>query len=350
MTNITGIPRYVYENVIRLDKLIEGTGLDVRIAYRDDGRPIHLPELKKTSGWCRSKSIPYFYNLVVLPAYLRRTHAFYVGLASDMLLTRRSVVVLHDIRPLVMDTDRGFFRFKFWVHCLSTKWFAREVYTVSDDQRHLIADKLGIQYCDVYGLSEIMGPGVAMECAERGGLHIAEDQFYCEIIDPETLEVLPDGEVGELVITTLTRECSPMIRYRTRDVTTINAEPCACGRTHRKIGRLLGRTDDMLIIRGVNVFPSQIEQVITEFPEIATQYQIILTMNGPLDHVELQVETEPDFPIDEVRRLEDLRNRLAAALKSNLQVAVDIKFVEPKTIARSEGKAKRVIDLRGENQ
>ena len=194
----------------------------------------------------------------------------------------------------------------------------------SENMRQEIADKLGIQYCDVYGLSEIMGPGVAMECAERGGLHIAEDQFYCE--------------------------CSPMIRYRTRDVTTINAEPCACGRTHRKIGRLLGRTDDMLIIRGVNVFPSQIEQVITEFPEIATQYQIILTMNGPLDHVELQVETEPDFPIDEVRRLEDLRNRLAAALKSTLQVAVDIKFVEPKTSARSEGKAKRVIDLRGENQ
>ena len=166
----------------------------------------------------------------------------------------------------------------------------------SENMRQEIADKLGIQYCDVYGLSEIMGPGVAMECAERGGLHIAEDQFYCEIVDPETLEVLPDGEVGELVITTLTRECSPMIRYRTRDVTTINAEPCACGRTHRKIGRLLGRTDDMLIIRGVNVFPSQIEQVITEFPEIATQYQIILTMNGPLDHVELQVETDARLP------------------------------------------------------
>lgn len=124
------------------------------------------------------------------------------------------------------------------------------------------------------------------------------------------------------------------------------AEPCACGRTHRKIDRFRGRTDDMLIIRGVNVFPSQIEQVITTFPEIATQYQIILTNKGPLDHVELQVETEPDFPIDEVRRLEDLRNRLAAELKSNLQVNVEIKLVEPKTIARSEGKAKRVIDLR----
>ena len=141
--NITGIPRYVYENVVRLDKLIEGTSLDVRIAYRDDGRPIHLPELKNIR-LVPLKSIPYFYNLVVLPAYLRRTHAFYVGLASDMLLTRRSVVVLHDIRPLVMDTDKGFFRFKFWVHCLSTKWFAQRVFTVSDNQRHLISEKLGI--------------------------------------------------------------------------------------------------------------------------------------------------------------------------------------------------------------
>lgn len=141
--NITGIPRYVYENVVRLDKLIEGTGLDVRIAYRDDGRPIHLPELKNIR-LVPLKSIPYFYNLAVLPAYLRRTHAFYVGLASDMLLTRRSVVVLHDIRPLVLDTDKGFFRFKFWVHCLSTKWFAQRVFTVSDNQRHLISEKLGI--------------------------------------------------------------------------------------------------------------------------------------------------------------------------------------------------------------
>ncbi len=216
----------------------------------------------------------------------------------------------------------------------------------SENMRQEIADKLGIQYCDVYGLSEVMGPGVAMECAERGGLHVAEDHFYCEIIDPETLQPLPDGEWGELVITTLTRECTPLVRYRTRDVTRIISEPCACGRTHRKIDRFRGRTDDMLIIRGVNVFPSQIEQVITTFPEIATQYQIILTNKGPLDHVELRVETEPDFPIDEVRRLEDLRNRLAAELKSNLQVNVEIKLVEPKTIERSEGKAKRVIDLR----
>ena len=216
----------------------------------------------------------------------------------------------------------------------------------SENMRQEIADKLGVQYCDVYGLSEIMGPGVAMECIERGGLHIAEDQFYCEIIDPDTGELLPDGEWGELVITTLTRECSPLIRYRTRDVTRINAEMCACGRTHRKIDRLRGRTDDMMIIRGVNVFPSQIEQVITNFPEIATQYQIILTSKGPLDAMELQVETEPDFPIDEVRKLEDLKRRLQAELKGNLQIAVDVKIVEPKTIERSMGKAKRVIDKR----
>lgn len=216
----------------------------------------------------------------------------------------------------------------------------------SENMRQEIADKLGIQYCDVYGLSEIMGPGVAMECAERGGLHIAEDQFYCEIVDPETLEVLPDGEVGELVITTLTRECSPMIRYRTRDVTTINAEPCACGRTHRKIGRLLGRTDDMLIIRGVNVFPSQIEDVMKTFDQVSSWYQIELTRDGALDIVTLKLEVNPDFDFDEIGAIERLQKAIREKLKAALSVGINVKLVEPKTIARSEGKAKRVIDLR----
>ena len=219
----------------------------------------------------------------------------------------------------------------------------------SEHMREEIRQKFGVKYCDVYGLSEIMGPGVAMECSESHGLHVAEDQFLVEIVDPETLEPVPDGQLGELVITTLTRECSPLIRYRTRDLTRIIDEPCACGRTHRKIDRIVGRTDDMLIIRGVNVFPSQIEQVITGFPEIVPQYQIVLTTKGTLDHVELRVETAPDFSFDEIRALEDLRRRLAAELKSNLQIAVDIKIVEPKTIERSEGKAKRVIDLRNKD-
>ncbi len=216
----------------------------------------------------------------------------------------------------------------------------------SESMREDIRTKLGIQYCDVYGLSEVMGPGVAMECAASNGLHVAEDHFFAEIVDPDTLKPLPDGEWGELVFTTLTRECCPLIRYRTRDVTRIIAEECSCGRTHRKIDRIVGRTDDMLIIRGVNVFPSQIEHVIVGFPEIAAQYQIVLSTKGPLDHVELQVETVPEFPFDEIRKLEELKGRLASELKSNLQIAVDIKIVEPKTIARSEGKAKRIVDLR----
>ena len=200
----------------------------------------------------------------------------------------------------------------------------------SEHMREEIRQKFGVKYCDVYGLSEIMGPGVAMECSESHGLHVAEDQFLVEIVDPETLEPV-------------------LIRYRTRDLTRIIDEPCACGRTHRKIDRIVGRTDDMLIIRGVNVFPSQIEQVITGFPEIVPHYQIVLTTKGTLDHVELRVETAPDFSFDEIRALEDLRRRLAAELKSNLQIAVDIKIVEPKTIERSEGKAKRVIDLRNKD-
>ncbi|WP_407947011.1 phenylacetate--CoA ligase family protein [Phoenicibacter congonensis] len=216
----------------------------------------------------------------------------------------------------------------------------------SQGMRDEIAEKLGIQYCDIYGLSEVMGPGVAFECSELGGLHLAEDHFYAEIIDPETLQPVADGEYGELVFTTLTRECCPLVRYRTRDITRIISEQCACGRTHRRIDKIIGRTDDMLIIRGVNVFPSQIEQVLTSFPEIATQYQIILTTRGSLDHVELRVETVHDFPFDEIRKLEELKRRLGSELKSNLQVSVDIKLVEPKTIERSEGKAKRIIDLR----
>ena len=216
----------------------------------------------------------------------------------------------------------------------------------SENMRQEIREKLGVQYCDVYGLSEVMGPGVAMECAESHGLHVAEDHFYPEIVDPETLLPVPDGTYGELVFTTLTRECCPLVRYRTRDVTRIIPEECACGRTHRKIDRIIGRTDDMMIIRGVNVFPSQIEQVITGFAEIAPHYQIVLSNRGPLDRIELQVETVPDFDFDEIRRIEDLKNRLAAELKSNLQVSVEIKIVEPKTIERSEGKAKRIIDLR----
>lgn len=216
----------------------------------------------------------------------------------------------------------------------------------SEATRAEIEQKMGIQVYDIYGLSEVMGPGVACECEKQHGLHVCEDQFIIEILDPKTLQPVPDGEWGEVVFTTLCKECSPLVRYRTRDISRILVGECECGRTFRRMDRIAGRTDDMMILRGVNVFPSQIEEEIVSFPEIAPQYQLILTTKGTLDHAELRVETVPEFPFDEVRRLEKLKKDLQKALKENLQIAVDVKIVEPKTIERAEGKAKRIIDMR----
>lgn len=216
----------------------------------------------------------------------------------------------------------------------------------SEATRAEIEQKMGIQVYDIYGLSEVMGPGVACECEKQHGLHVCEDQFIIEILDPKTLQPVPDGEWGEVVFTTLCKECSPLVRYRTRDISRILVGECECGRTFRRMDRIAGRTDDMMILRGVNVFPSQIEEEIVSFPEIAPQYQLILTTKGTLDHAELRVETVPEFPFDEIRRLEKLKRDLQKALKENLQIAVDVKIVEPKTIERAEGKAKRIIDMR----
>ncbi len=216
----------------------------------------------------------------------------------------------------------------------------------SDQFRKNLEDKLGYEVYDVYGLTEVMGPGVAMECDEQDGLHVAEDHFFVEILDPETHEPVPDGEWGELVITTLTKEASPVVRYRTRDITRIMPGECACGRTHRRIDRLHGRTDDMFKVRGVQVFPSQIENVCAAFPEIADWYQIELSREGGLDIATLKIEINPDFPIDEIRKIEDLQRRMQQALKDELAVSINIKIVEPHTIQRSEGKAVRIVDLR----
>ncbi len=220
----------------------------------------------------------------------------------------------------------------------------------SDNFRADLEKKLGYKVLDVYGLTETMGPGVAIECMEQNGLHLAEDHFYAEIIDPETGEVLPDGEWGELVLTTIDREATPVVRYRTRDITRIIPGECACGRTHRRIDRLHGRTDDMLIIRGVNVFPSQIEDVMKTFPQVASWYQIELTRKNHLDVVTLKAEVNPDFDFDQISAIEQLQRDIQSAMKAALSVGIRVKLVEPKTIARSEGKAKRVIDLRGEDK
>ncbi|MCH3942122.1 MAG: phenylacetate--CoA ligase [Atopobiaceae bacterium] len=217
---------------------------------------------------------------------------------------------------------------------------------MSDELRRELEQKMGAQLIDIYGLSEVMGPGVACECELQDGLHLAEDHFIAEIVDPDTFEPVPDGQWGELVITTLSKECSPLIRYRTRDITRILPGECACGCTHRRIDRIRGRTDDMLIIRGVNVFPRQVEEVITAFPEVSAWYQLVVSTRGDLDAVDLNVEVVPEFDFDTVREVESLQRRIRAALKGNLQIAVNVRVVEPKTIERAESKQKRVIDLR----
>jgi len=216
----------------------------------------------------------------------------------------------------------------------------------SEGMRKQIEEVMGIRAIDIYGLSEVMGPGVASECMQQNGLHVFEDQFIIEIIDPQTLQPMPDGEQGEVVFTTLTKEGIPVIRYRTRDISRIISGECACGRTFRRMERVTGRTDDMLIIRGVNVYPSQIEQVLMGVPGVAPHYQVVLDKRGSMDTVEVQVEVSPDFEFDEIRELEALQRTVAGAIAATLAVHVGVKLVEPRTIQRSEGKAKRVVDLR----
>ena len=219
----------------------------------------------------------------------------------------------------------------------------------SEEMRDEIEEKVNIKAIDIYGLSEILGPGVAIECIEaQKGLHIWEDHFLPEIIDPESGEVLPDGELGELVITTITKEGIPMIRYRTRDITRIIAEPCICGRTHRRLARMSGRSDDMLIIRGVNVFPSQIESILVNIEGVEPHYQLIVDREENLDTLEVQVEVNERVFSDEVKVLQDLSNRIRKEIKDLLGISCKVRLVEPKSIARSEGKAKRVFDRRKE--
>ena len=216
----------------------------------------------------------------------------------------------------------------------------------SENMRAELEEKLNIKALDIYGLSEVIGPGVACECLEQQGLHIFEDFFIPEIIDPVTEEPLPEGEEGELVITTIDKEGLPVIRYRTRDITSLSYEPCACGRTHARISKLLGRTDDMLIIRGVNVFPSQIESALMAVGEAEPHYLIIVDRVNNLDTMEVWIEVSEKLFADEIRKLEQVRKKIESEIYTTLGINVKVKLVEPHTIERSEGKAKRVIDKR----
>jgi phenylacetate-CoA ligase len=217
----------------------------------------------------------------------------------------------------------------------------------SEAMRCEIESKLNLSAIDIYGLSEIMGPGVAIECIEaKQGLHIWEDHFIPEIINPESGQRVSEGERGELVITTITKQGIPLIRYRTRDITSLTYEPCICGRSHARITRMCGRSDDMLIIRGVNVFPSQIEAILVGIEGVEPHYLLVVDRAGNLDTLEVQVEVDERLFSDEIKVLQKLAKRIEKEIKDMLGVTCNAKLVEPKSIQRSEGKAKRVIDNR----
>ncbi len=269
--------------------------------------------------------------------------------------TRRQVVIMKDFGPTIITCTPSYslhlaemaeemgvsfkdLKFKFGV-------FGAEPW--SETMRLEIERKLNLVAVDIYGLSEIMGPGVSIECHEaKRGLHVFEDHFIPEIIDPNTLESLPYGEVGELVFTTITKEAFPVVRYRTRDITSLNPEPCICGRTHIRMNRVTGRTDDMLIIRGVNVFPSQIENVLMEIEGVTPHYQLVVDREGSLDMLTVNVEVNEGMFSDEVKQLQAVQKKITKNIKEFLGVSATIKLVESKAIARSEGKAVRVIDNR----
>ncbi len=269
--------------------------------------------------------------------------------------TRRQIMLIQDFGPTVICCTPSFALYlaevgqEIGVEFAKTKLrigiFGAEPWT--EGMRQEIEKRLHLDALDIYGLSEILGPGVAIECIEaKSGLHIFEDHFLPEIINPATLETEPAGETGELVITTLTKEAFPLLRYRTRDITSLNYAPCKCGRTIGRISRFQGRSDDMLIIRWVNVFPSQIESVLMETPGVAPHYQLIVDRQGQLDTLEVQVEVDETAFSDEVKQLQALALGIQRKIKDYFTVSVKVKLVEPRSIPRSEGKAKRVIDKR----
>ena len=222
--------------------------------------------------------------------------------------------------------------------------FGAEPWT--ENMRQEIQERLGLKGYNIYGLSEITGPGVSFECEEQNGSHINEDHFFPEIINPETLEPLPYGQTGELVFTTLTKEGMPLLRYRTKDLTCLMDGKCKCGRTLVRMAPIMGRCDDMLIVRGINIFPTQVESVILEFKELEPQYMLVVDRKNNLDTLEVQVEVRRDFFTDDIGAMLALKKNVAGRLKSVLSIGVDVKLVEPNSIERSQGKSKHVIDKR----
>jgi phenylacetate-CoA ligase len=216
----------------------------------------------------------------------------------------------------------------------------------TEDFRHRIEAAFDAKFYNCYGLSEMCGPGVAMECAEQNGLHVRQDHYLAEILDPRSLAPVPEGEEGELVLTSLTREAMPLLRYRTRDITRLLPGECPCGNQHQRLARISGRSDDMLILRGVNFYPMQVERVLMGLPEVGTNYCLVLTREEDLDQLTVQVELNPAYSFDEMRQVEEIRDQIAEGLRYELLFRVRVELLQPGHLPVSEGKAVRVVDKR----
>jgi phenylacetate-CoA ligase len=349
------------QDIVRLHASSGTTGKPIVVAYTREDMLVWTSVMLRTFAACGVRRGDIVHNAYGYGLFTGGLGAHYGAEALGATVipisggnTDRQIMVMRDFGSTVVCSTPSYF-----LHLIDragemgvdpkdlpvhTGIFGAEPWT--EAMRLRIEAEAGIKAYDIYGLSEIIGPGVASECSEQHGLHIFEDHFYPEIVDPDSGAVLPDGETGELVLTTLSKQAMPMIRYRTRDITNIINEPCPCGRTIRRIERVGARSDDMLIIRGVNVFPSQIEVALLSVEGTLPHYRIVVGREKDLDQLEIQVEVTKEVMTDTVGGMETLRKKLGHAVESALGVRAKITLVEPHTIQRSEGKAKRVTDTR----
>jgi phenylacetate-CoA ligase len=347
--------------VVRLHASSGTTGKPIVVAYTREDMRVWTSVMMRTFAACGVRRGDVVQNAYGYGLFTGGLGAHYGAEAIGATVipisggnSERQVMVMHDFGSTVICSTPSYFLHLVEMAAqqgidmkalpLRVGVFGAEPWT--EAMRRRVEDATGIRAYDIYGLSEIIGPGVASECDAQAGLHIFEDHFYPEIIDPETGEVLPDGEEGELVLTTLSKQAMPMLRYRTRDITRLLTEPCACGRTIRRIRRITARSDDMLIIRGVNVFPSQIEAALLAVKGTEPHYHILVTRERDMDKVEVQVEVTKALFDDRVGALEELKRKLKHAIESTLGVTVAVTLVEPQTLPRSQGKIKRVTDNR----
>lgn len=349
------------EDIVRLHASSGTTGKPIVVAYTQDDLDVWQEAMVRAFSCCslhKGDIIQNAYGYGLFTGGLG-VHCGAEGMGATVVPisggnTERQLMLLKDFNVTCITCTPSYFNFiiergqeigyDFHRMPLRVGIFGAEPWT--NAMRRHMEEATGIKAYDIYGLSEIVGPGVGCECAAQEGLHIFEDHFYPEIIDPDTGDVLPDGTLGELVLTTLSKDAMPMLRYRTRDMTRLVTEKCSCGRTIRRIERISTRSDDMFIIRGVNVFPSQIESALLAVEGTLPHYLIILSTENSLDNIEVQVEITSELFSDKVRAVEELQKKLSASIEHTLGIRVKLKLVTPGTIPRSEGKAKRVIDNR----